>query len=76
MTETFYRSHSEAWFKGKRVQNLEELKSGMLRIPPGQTLTIRGKQRGFALERDACEHCQVSIFITKVPPHKVTLVDG
>jgi len=73
MTELFYRSHSEAWFKGKQVQALEELRTGMVRVPAGSILTICGKQRGLKLETTPCTKCKVSVYITRVAPHKVML---
>lgn len=70
-----YQRRTEAWFRGKRVRTLRELRNGYTVIPKGAVLTITRKSSGFLLEGDPCEHCGVRIRISKVSPCEVELVE-
>jgi hypothetical protein len=71
-----YQRRTEAWFKGKRVRTLCELRNGYAVIPEGAVLTITRKSSGFTLEGEPCEHCRFQVRISKVSPCDVELAEA
>lgn len=70
-----YRRHNEKWFEGKRVKLLDDIQSSSQFIKKGTVLFITGKYNGFTLKTKTCEHCGVAVFIRKVSPHHLELLD-
>lgn len=75
MKRSYYNKTTEEDFLGKKVKTLSVLKNGNYEVAKGSVLTIERKHGGFSLLCEACEHCKVRIFITKVQPEDVELVD-
>lgn len=69
-----YNRMTEKQLVGCRVRALHEIKSGVMAIPEGAILEIRGKRSGLSLASPKCDHCGVRVFIRKVNPHSVELV--
>jgi hypothetical protein len=70
-----YRRHNEKWFEGKQAKLLDDIQSPSQFIKKGTILTITGKYNGFTLKTKTCEHCGVAVFIRKVSPLHLELIN-
>lgn len=61
-------------WNGRYVKTKVELTNGHTRIPKGTVLRVRENYAGLRLETEACPHCGVSVFITRVPESEVLLL--
>ncbi len=69
-----YKKTLERDLVGRLVRTLKPMKNGFVNIPSGTLCTITRKWSGLKLETQACLHCGVSVYITKVDPNKVVLL--
>jgi hypothetical protein len=76
MIDKTYQKHNEAWFLGKRVRTLRDLRNGVTLIPKGTVLTIARKSSGFLLEGLPCERCGISVRISDVSHRDVDMVES
>lgn len=75
MNRQQYRKYTMAQLKGLRVRTIANMRNGMMEISEGTICKIVDKRSGLSLKTDACPACGVSIFISKVAPNKVVLLD-
>jgi hypothetical protein len=61
-----YHGQTLAQMQTKRWRLSTEVVNGYVRIPAGTEVTIIGKRMGLNIEGKKCEHCGVSVFVSKV----------
>lgn len=62
--------------RGKKVKTLAPLRNGVGVIPKGAICIVAGTWRsGVSLDSPKCDHCGVSIYISKVHRSNVMIVD-
>lgn len=76
MSEGFYKRNSTDFFKGKKVISLRKLRNGWSELPAGTVFTIEDKSGGFSLQSDPCKCCGVRVYIRKVHPSAVDIVEA
>lgn len=76
MTQQWYKRTTEAAMKGMRVRSIVPLRNGLMEAPVGTVFTIVGKRAGLDLSGVPCPACGVAIYIRKVLPHQVVLLDN
>lgn len=59
---------------GRKVRTKNVLRNGNSIIPAGTELIVADNHSGLRLRSEPCEHCGVSIYITRVPESSVTLL--
>jgi hypothetical protein len=69
-----YKQKPLSYWKTIIVRTNVVLHNGVIEIPVGTKCTITDKRGGFTLKSEPCKLCGVSIFITKVPPKKLSIV--
>jgi hypothetical protein len=75
MNQRVYETTTEAQLLGCRVRADVEMKTGAGSLPAGTIFRIDGKGGGLRLESDPCPHCGFTLYVTKVRPEHVTLLD-
>lgn len=76
ISQAFYNSHNEDWWKGKTVRTLVEMSNGWFTAAAGTEFTVTAKQGGLHLRRmDPCPCCGLRGHISKVAPVKLELVE-
>jgi hypothetical protein len=61
---------------GKTVRTTEVLKNGWMEIPIGTVCAVTDARSGLRLCTDPCAHCGVRVYINKVPPHTVEMINS
>lgn len=59
---------------GRKVRTKVVLRNGVMEIPEGTVLRVTHNHAGLRLVSDACEHCGVRVYISKVPESDVVLL--
>lgn len=75
ITKSEYNKHNNVYWTGRKVTTLVDLENSLIKIKAGSILTIADKRSGFTLESEKCPSCSVSVFIRKVLPQKLKLLD-
>jgi hypothetical protein len=71
-----YDRVTEAEWKKRKVRTLVVLINSQIQIPKGTICSIIRKAGGFTLHASECPHCGVSVYISKVSPRDVTVVEA
>jgi len=74
MNARTYKKHTEAFFMGRKVRTLIEMRNNNMVIPAYSLCTITRKFDGFNLTSDPCKHCGVRISISRVHRRDVELI--
>lgn len=61
---------------GKRVRLARDISNGAGKYPMGMEATVESTSPGLRLIGDACPHCGVRMYITRVPSDDVVLADS
>ena len=75
VTQSEYKKKTKKFWNGKKVRLLSDITTGVMLIPKGKICTINDKLSGFGLISDPCDCCGVRVFVHKVPPSWVELVE-
>lgn len=75
MTDKEYRRTPLRLLVGRRARVTRELASGAGYLTAGAVVTIKDKFRGFSVKADKCSHCGVGLFMTRVPPEDLELLE-
>lgn len=60
---------------GLRVEIIRELSNGFYKAPAGTKFVIREARAGLRLLSERCACCGVQVYISKVDPRDVRLID-
>ena len=70
-----YRKRTLAQWKKVKVETIVPLRNGYMEIPVGTVCSITDKHGGFTLKTDACPTCGIHVFIRKVTPAHVRIIE-
>lgn len=76
ISQSTYNRLSEREWIGRKVMTLSDITTfGGVIYPNGSLAKVTRKFGGLHLEGEKCLCCGVKLMLTKIPPHKLTLVD-
>ena len=70
-----FKRKSDTWWKDQKVITLIEVGNRLGSKPPGTIGTVRRKYSGLTIDMEPCEHCGISLSVSRVGYDHIALFD-